>query len=290
MRIGVVGGGAIGLLLAGLLTEQSHDITLYVRGEKQKNEINQKGILCLPDKNTYSLRALLIDELEQEEIMFICVKQYDVENLLPKLQHSYTPLVFLQNGMSHIDALDGMDLSNSIIIGTCEHAARKVNATTVSHTGKGKLNLALFQGDQKDLKYLIKHVANTKFPIVLNSDWQRMLHNKLIINSVINPITAIFQVKNGALLSNPYLLHLAQSLCKEVSNELKLNNQEQWERVLDIIQKTSENDSSMKTDIANKRKTEIDGILGYLLQRNDSPRPLIDNYYQAIKALEWEWM
>ncbi|GGM20519.1 2-dehydropantoate 2-reductase [Paraliobacillus quinghaiensis] len=288
MKIGVVGGGAIGLLLAGLLTEQSHDVTLYVRNEVQKNQINQKGIICLPEENTYNPRALLIDELEQEELIFICVKQYDVEKLLPKLEHSCSTLVFLQNGMSHIDALDHFDYSNTIIIGTCEHAARKVNATTVRYTGEGKLNLALFKGDQKDFEHLNNHVSDNKFPIVLTGNWRHMLHNKLIINSVINPITAVFQVKNGALLSNPHLLYLAQSLCKEVANELKLNEQEQWERIRGIIEKTTENDSSMKTDIENNRKTEIDGILGYLLQHSDNPKPLINNYYHAIKALEME--
>ncbi len=42
MKIGIIGGGSIGLLLAGRLGKQ-HEVTLFTRTESQADRINRAG-------------------------------------------------------------------------------------------------------------------------------------------------------------------------------------------------------------------------------------------------------
>src|SRR5699024_11364265 len=86
---------------------------------------------------------------------------------------------------------------------------------------------------------------NISFPVRFCSSWKILLKEKLIVNAVINPLTALFNVKNGVILSNKYLYDIAEKLCFEAAESLNLDFEENWHRVQTIAKKTSENISSM---------------------------------------------
>lgn len=285
MEIGIVGGGAIGLLLATKLANQ-HDVTIYVKSNEQKQAINNDGVCCLPKQDTYSIHAELLEACQLDEIIFICVKQYDLVTVMDHLKQRSSILVFLQNGMAHVNMLEEMNVTNPIFIGTCEHAARREDHRTVTNTGEGKINLAIYQGDESLLKKYGQLLSNQYFPIECKNDWKNLLLEKLIINSVINPITAVHHVRNGALLFNSDLATIALALTNEVASALGMDPDQQWERVQTIVALTEGNDSSMKADLDHGRKTEIDGILGYVKAHATRPTPLIDLYASAIKEQE----
>src|SRR5690606_69523 len=90
---------------------------------------------------------------------------------------------------------------------------------------------------------------------------------KLVANAVINPLTAIFQVTNGTLLTNDYLFKLMRNLFHETVRVLELEEQKLWDYVVTICKQTAKNQSSMLRDIQAKRRTEIDAISGYIIER-----------------------
>ncbi|CQR47802.1 putative 2-dehydropantoate 2-reductase [Paraliobacillus sp. PM-2] len=286
MEIGVIGGGSIGLLLASLLDRSGHQSTLFVRRKEQMHEINRNGILCLPDHTCSWVRAEQIDDLRQMDLYIVCVKQYDLCSIINQLNTFDGSVIYIQNGMGHIDLLNGATCDQTILLGTCEHGAKRQNERTVTHTGKGKINLSLFRGEQALLQKWTNSLNSDIFPLKPCCDWEVMLIDKLLINIVVNPITAIYQVKNGELLTNQYLHTLAKLVCSEASDALGQDETKQWVRIVNIIETTKENDSSMKEDITNYRKTEIEGILGYVLKRIDQKSSLIHFLYLSIKALE----
>lgn len=288
MRIGVIGGGSIGLFIAAKMSEQQHEVTLYVRSKKQAQIIQDQQVRCLPDSKQYQVKAKQFNENTYvgDELVFICVKQYDLEDILDKFHNFSGVLIFLQNGMGHIDLIKHHNLVNQIFIGTCEHAARKEDEATVAHTGVGKINLSLYQGEASLLKKYSQHLSRLNFKIEIKEDWYHLLLDKLIINGVINPITAVHQIKNGGILTNSYLNEIAFDLTKEIAQALSMDPDKQWARVQEIAERTKGNDSSMKVDVELGRRTEIDGILGYVQKHAATPAPLVEYYYQSIKALE----
>lgn len=285
VKIGVVGGGSIGLLVARYLCTE-HDVTLYVRRTKQKQKLNDHGLFLSNYTIPCKVKALLTNELKEEDCVIICVKQPEITSVISILTRltKHTSIIFLQNGMGHIDLIK--ILAQPVYIGIVTHGALRKSDHIVTHTGKGLIKLANFSGNDEQLSKLIQKLNNENFPFQIEANWQKVLAEKLVINAVINPLTAIFEVPNGDILHNPYLLHLAKELCEEACSVLQLDFIDQWNHVKTVTTHTKENVSSMWKDLKDHRKTENEAISGYLVNRSTIPIPYTTFVYNSMKALE----
>jgi 2-dehydropantoate 2-reductase len=295
MKIGIIGAGSIGLLLASYLSK-AFSITLYTRTTEQAKEINDHGLYLLKgaEKFKSDIFALpIINWTGTEDLTIVAVKQYQLDSLLRKLNeaNSHQALLFLQNGMRHLELLAKLQ-SENIFVGSIEHGAQKLNANTVRHNGEGKINVAVFRGESTKLVDFAKKVPET-FPINIKDDYYKILVNKLIINAVINPLTALLRVKNGELIDNPFYYTALSNLFSEIAYILEIDQPENLQKqLINICEKTADNYSSMLKDVEAKRKTEVDAILGYLLaeaKRQEKKAPLVESYYSLIKGKEENW-
>jgi 2-dehydropantoate 2-reductase len=121
---------------------------------------------------------------------------------------------------------------------------------------------------------------------------------KLAINAVINPATALHNVNNGGLLSDT-LRDEAMLACNEVADILRsIGDAALADQVHDIVtrvaRETAANTSSMRADVMAGRGTEVEAILGYLLEylkaQAQAPvaTPLLDNWLQRLRNYEQE--
>lgn len=106
---------------------------------------------------------------------------------------------------------------------------------------------------------------------------------KLSANAVMNPMTALLNVPNGALLENPSLSMVQRMLLAEISLVLRglpelegipnvhrrFSAQRLEQFVLGVITRTAENSSSMREDVRHSKMTEIDFINGYIIGRGE---------------------
>ncbi|MGG3562020.1 2-dehydropantoate 2-reductase [Neobacillus rhizosphaerae] len=293
MKVGVIGAGSIGLLFASYISKV-FDVTIYSRTKDQAYQINENGILMRKKAvvKQSSVKALPISAWKgTEDFTIVTVKQYQLSAVLEVIKHlSILPnnLLFLQNGMGHIKLLEEIKGIN-LFVGTVEHGALKENAFTVSHNGEGATNVALFKGDFSFLQSFATGVPSD-FPIHVQEDYYSMLMNKLIVNAVINPLTSILHVKNGELIQNKYFFRVLTNLFDEISFILNLDHPEEHLRqVIEICKKTAENRSSMLKDIEANRLTEVDAILGFILEeanKQEKQAPLLENVYHFIKGKE----
>jgi len=117
-----------------------------------------------------------------------------------------------------------------------------------------------------------------------------MLTRKFIVNCVINPLTAILKVPNGELLTNQHYFQLFNTLFNEISVILQLENDDAYyENLVGVCRNTDINRSSMLKDLEENRPTEIDAILGYILQEainKNLEAPLVHTFYHLIKGSE----
>lgn len=275
----------MGLLISSYLCEH-HDVTIYVRNTIQKERLNDNGLHLVGFKKSLPVRALLLEEIRKAECYIICVKQHHIKHILQFLNQvdQHTPLFFLQNGMGHLRHIDHMN--NPLLVGVVEHGALREGANTVRHTGKGSIKVAAYNVSNERLFTLIKQLHRDEFPIENMVDWNRLLAEKLIINAVINPLTALFDVTNGQIITNPYIRTLARKLCQEASFTLELNDELQWKRIQKIAHQTKRNISSMLMDIRKGQETENEAISGYLIKSCQEDLPYTSFVYNSIKALE----
>jgi 2-dehydropantoate 2-reductase len=294
MNIGIIGAGSIGLLFASYLSK-AFSITLYTRTIEQAEEINQNGILLQKGEiqSRIKVKAFPLSMWKgTEELSIIAVKQYQLRPIieyLTKLDCIPKNLLFLQNGMSHLTLLEKVDAA-AILVGSVEHGASKINSYSVSHNGEGAVNIAAFKGKSSALSEFAEACAEIHFPITIKEDYYQMLVNKLIANAVINPLTALLQVKNGELISNTFYFSAVKKLFLEISSILNLEDPiKKFRDIINICKKTGDNQSSMLKDVKAGRKTEIDSILGFLLDeaaKQQKTAVNIETYYLLLKGKE----
>lgn len=106
---------------------------------------------------------------------------------------------------------------------------------------------------------------------------------KLSANAILNPITALLDVPNGALLHNSSLSMVQRMLLAELSLVIRglpelegipnvhqrFSAQRLEHYVLGIISRTAQNSSSMREDFRRAKQTEIDFINGYIIRRGE---------------------
>ncbi|PLR80982.1 MULTISPECIES: 2-dehydropantoate 2-reductase [Bacillus] len=294
MKIGIIGAGSIGLLF-GYYLQSYHHVTIYTNSVEQAEAIRAAKLSCVKNgqPDSVPIEALPFSSWNgEDELTVIAVKAYQLPAVLEqiKLKSSNSgSFLFLQNGMGHLRWLDELSAEN-IYAGSVEHGAYRTGQASVNHTGTGVTKVAVFKGSDFLLRKMIAPLSG-EFPFVLEDNVEKMLISKLIVNAVINPLTAVLNVRNGQLIENPYYYRLLQKMFSEIKAILDLHDADShYQNVLRICNKTASNYSSMLTDIKNGRMTEIDSILGYIVaeaERKKIEAPLVDAFFQCIKGKEY---
>ena len=102
----------------------------------------------------------------------------------------------------------------------------------------------------------------------VSPDIKDRIWKKLIVNCVMNPLTTIFNVRNGELAKCPDLIKSIVHELILVANKEGLNYSEKevFENIMNIIKASKLNKSSMLQDIIKGRKTEIDFLNGAVVE------------------------
>ncbi|GAB1149332.1 ketopantoate reductase family protein [Shewanella sp. JL219SE-S6] len=301
MQIGILGIGAIGQLLAqqlaaaGLepwLLPRANTPSLAEQGEKQVYTLElgdqslQTSFLCLAQDSS---------KLKQLELLLVTVKAYQVEAalepLLPKL-HPDCRILLLHNGLGPHQSLAAKLNGRPLSLGTTSQGALKLSSNHIRQTGSGLTQIGDLIG--APMPEAMKTVLLNAIP---GSQWSdtilEALWQKLAVNAVINPLTAIHRVNNGALAAPEF----EGTICAILDELLQVAKQESialtfdtlHTRVKEVIRLTAANYSSMYQDLKHGRKTEIDYINGYLQQRAEQyglTLPINSELLAQIKALE----
>ena len=296
VKIAIIGGGSLGLLFTHYLNE-FHQICLYVRSKEQEYTLSSKGIMFEKNgqKSVHFVNTANFSEWEgKEDLTILAVKQYHLPDILKKMAE-VTPnykgsFLFLQNGMGHLKWLDTIQ-ANNVYVGSVEHGAKKESLNHVIHTGSGITRIAIFKGHSINIINKIANQFIDRFPFTVEKDYESMLVKKLIVNSCINPLTAVLNVRNGELLDNPHYNKLFKNMFKEISSILYMDDKDKtFSHLESICRKTAANRSSMLQDLDGNRPTEVEAILGYVLEKAGEKgvyAPLTEFFYESIKGKEY---
>lgn len=279
--VAIIGMGAIGKLLSyGILLsknncyfiddrENSPDKVSFnaIHSSKQENiTIHKLRKNCVPDI------VILTTKTYQTKIAISKISTYIPKNI---------PFVILQNGMGNDEMVKSI-LPNPIFLASTTIGAFK-EQDKVFHTGEG----IVFYDNALDLSFL----STDLIPWKASSDINKQLLIKLAINSVINPITSLNNIKNGEILNildNVYpLIHEIYCIIKyhiaDITEDALRNI------IINVAKATSNNYSSMHEDLKYGRQTEIESILGYLIKEAEKQNcccQQITQLYKKIRA--WE--
>ncbi|MGR5407941.1 2-dehydropantoate 2-reductase [Vibrio sp. PNB22_8_1] len=293
MNILILGPGAVGSLWATKFKLVGHHVSLW--GRTSESELS----LQLDDAplTTYSNQS--ITSVQEADLILITVKAWQVESaiepLLPYISED-TIVMLMHNGMGTAPLIEAKLANNPIVIATTTHGAYKPSKQQVLHTGHGYTQLGGFNAKGAQCDFLAE-VMNHALPEVhWNPNINGALWTKLAINCAINPLTAIHQCKNGELAANEFAIELANITHElvEVMNKekIKVDFDALHATIMQVVNATAANYSSMRQDVFHRRRTEIDFITGYLLQTTEKHQistPENTKLYQRIKQIEQSW-
>lgn len=123
------------------------------------------------------------------------------------------------------------------------------------------------------------------------NDIKGEIFTKLLANAIINPLTAILKCKNGELKNHPECMILIEGLLEEILSiaqqenvRLTTMNNNPKQHVLNVIEGTKYNTSSMLNDLLTNKRTEIDSLNGALLRLKKTKYN--EMIYYLIKTME----
>jgi 2-dehydropantoate 2-reductase len=295
MKVSVIGGGAIGLLLAYYLKGNKHDPIIYTRTSEQAEHLNQYGIIYRNPSGSEQMAEVQAVPVEKysgtESHCIVTVKQTSIPELsfLKDKGLQEISYLFLQNGITHIKFLENLP-QKKLTVGVVEHGAVKEGFSSVNHLGAGRIKLSSFKGNSQTEWSMI--LRNAAFPVCVEEDWEKMLYEKLIMNAAINPVTAMLRIPNGKLVENEHARSIMKKLFEETIIVLEMNDKRDdlWKELLALCRNTSLNRSSMLKSVESGMQTEIDSITGEIIMRAKKrgiqiPCSLL--IYEAVKALDW---
>ncbi|WP_157811961.1 2-dehydropantoate 2-reductase [Alteribacter populi] len=295
MTIGIIGSGSIGLLLASYLQLADHEVKLFTQRKQQADVIQKEGIHLLQDQRSIHLHTRIQANSFLEwnpgkwDCVFIAVKQYQLDHVLSVLSRTVLscPVILVLNGMGHVEKAERYLGNTPLYASVVTHGAKRITDNQVRHTGVGECKIGSLKGMNGELDSVIYRLDQAGFTAKSEVDITRWMREKLVVNAVINPLTALYRVENGALLSNEFYYENAKAVYIEIKNVI--TPVPRWEQVEDIIRKTSKNHSSMYEDIRLKRRTEIDAITGYILDKGEEQGhklPIVSFLHESVKGLE----
>ncbi|WP_312114019.1 ketopantoate reductase family protein [Brevibacillus reuszeri] len=294
----VVGGGSVGLLYAARLALAGQTVTVVTRSSLQANQLAQNGISYTQLDG--ELRLVPIDAcpieqgLPEADLYLLTVKQTDLPAILPALRrlNSTARIIALQNGMGHHELLHDVLSEGRSFFAINTEGARRLSGTEVVHTGSGVLRVGPWEnGSNSDpvIQSFVEWATSVGIQAVLEKSIKPYAWRKLMANSLINPLTALFEIPNGALLDNPHTEKLMRELFQEASAVAEYAGQKlgetDWQEIVAICRNTSRNLSSMLQDVKRHKQTEVESINGYIVKLGKLagiPTPLHETLFRVI--------
>jgi 2-dehydropantoate 2-reductase len=270
VRFVVFGAGALGSLFGGILSEQ-HDVVLVGRREHME-AIERRG-LRISGRTVMVVKprtATVIPPGEIPDCVFITTKAYDTEAAVEALKplHPSSLFVSLQNGLGNAEILSHRVARSAA--GVTDHGVTFVGPGHVHHAGEGPTILGGIKGVRRaEVDDVARALSDCGIASTTTERIDREIWAKVVVNSAINPLTALVGQSNGVLLERPFLAALALSVVKEGVSVAKaagmdLDEAHMLRRFTAVVEGTAGNRSSMLQDVERGRRTEVDAINGAL--------------------------
>ena len=321
-RIAVLGAGAIGSVVGGMLTRAGHDVTLIDQWPEHVEAMRAKGLHLSGTIGdlTVPVKALHMNELssvtEPFDAVFVAVKSYDTEwataMALPYLREPGGVVVDFQNGINddRVAQVAGRHRALGCVITI---SAGMYEPGHAMRTDTGSIGFKIGEHDgvdtprARELATILSAVAETKVtPNLWGERW-----SKLAINCMANPLSGLTGLGTLDVRTDPEIsavgVHLgaeAIAVGRGVGHEVEPIYGIPTQRYLDayaghglaelladiaaIARARGGGQPSLLQDVIKRRRTEIDYLNGYVCRegaRVGVKTPFNDAVVAAVRAL-----
>jgi 2-dehydropantoate 2-reductase len=289
----IVGTGALATLFAARLSAAGVSVTMLGSWPEGLAALRVKGARVVGEENAFMVKATH-DPLECKGLRFalVLVKTWQTGHVAHQLQICLPGnglALTLQNGLGNDMLLADHLGPQRVVQGVTTLGATLIEPGLVQLGGEGPISVE----SHPKLFPLIEMIQKAGFQINEVNNVSSLVWGKLVVSSVINPLTALLRIQNGELLQNSFSRDWMKELASEtarVANALGeiLPFQDPEEAAKEVAQQTEMNQSSMLQDVLRGAPTEIDAINGAIVrlaELNKLEAPFNKMIWSLVKAI-----
>lgn len=265
----VLGAGSLGSLWACRLARSGQTVRLILRNEERLQAYRVAGGLTLIEQgapDTFAIDAEGPEAQTPIKRLLVACKAYDAALAVAALKHRLnddSEVILLQNGLGSQDEVAAQVGQARCILASSTEGAFRQHDWQVVFAGHGFTWL----GDplRPQPPDWLGALSASGIAHEWTADITTRLWRKLALNCAINPLTVLYDCRNGELQSHHCEVAI---LCAELAHLLEhcgqpAAAQDLHSEVERVIQATAANFSSMHQDVSQRRRTEIHYLLGH---------------------------
>ena len=289
----IFGCGAMACFFAARLVSCGIETVLTDEWTEGLRVIQKKGITLETknQNNTYPIKILIPDEKSGFfKHALVLLKSWQTGWAAESLSQRLEPdgcVLTLQNGLGNDSALKKLWNENKVLSGITTLGATQLSPGFIRAFEDGSISLENKPASEEFMNLFLQ----AGLPCKIEKDIESLVWGKLLINAVINPLTALMDQPNGWLMENPQADEMMEPVIQEITNltnhlGISLPFDDPLSEIKKVSKNTSPNSSSMLQDLRRQAPTEIDQINGAIARlgiKNGIPTPVNQTLTSLVK-------
>lgn len=302
-KIAVVGVGGVGGYLAGMLIPKYPHVTLAARG-KRGESIRNNGLIVHSDYHgeIVARPEKVVEEtrvLEPQDIIFLCVKNYSLEQACTELENAVTEdtvIIPVMNGADPGERTRSFLKKGTVIDSLIYIVAFANQDCSVTQQGDfASLRIGIKDADENEkekISEVSKLLQGADIDHEVSADIECDIWRKYILNCAYNVLTAFYDNNIGQLRSDPKKDKEYEQLVYEAYDvAVKKGVQVTKEHADAIVRRFREElkdnaTSSLQRDVKAGKPTELETFSGYLVREAEKlgvAVPVSARMYEGLK-------
>lgn len=321
MKIGLLGAGSLGTIIGALIFKAGYNIDLIDVNKEHIDAINQKGATITGFINeTIPVTALHPSEIsEKYDVIFLLTKQvYTKEALEPILPflHEKSVVCTLQNGVpeENVAKIVGLERTVGGAVGfgaTWKGAGVSELTSDLEAVKNYAFDIGELTGEITERILLIKDILESVGHCEVLTNIQGVKWSKVLMNATFSGMSAALGCTFGEVLYNSDAMNSLANIADETIKVARAHNiklVEMQGKDFELLELESQTDipmkmpfyhevwgrhvnltASMLQDLEKGRRSEIDFINGYVVQKGKEaniPTPFNELVRKLVKRAE----
>jgi 2-dehydropantoate 2-reductase len=318
MRFAIVGAGAIGAFLGAMLARAGEDVTLVARGSHLR-AMQEHGVRVRGEIGDFQVNAKATDDpktVGEVDSLILTLKTHSVPAIAASLRPligSHTSVVTAQNGFpwwyfyrhggewegTHIESVDprrviSQNIDAAHVVGCVVYPSTEiVEPGIVFHHEGTRFAIGEPDGSKSErCRRIADSLINAGLRCPIRSNIRHDIWVKLMGNVAYNPISALTRATLIEIVQCDDTRRLAAAIMSEadsVASKLGIEIGVSIEQRLEGAERVGHHKTSMLQDIEAGKPTELDAIVGAVIELGDKLGLSLPNtraVYACVKLLE----
>lgn len=304
-NIAVIGLGGVGGYVGGMLADTYPHVSFVARGERG-NVLRQRGLILHSDyrgERTVHPERIVESaaELGPQDYIFICVKNYSLEDVCQTLGHCVTPetvIVPVMNGADPGDRTRRYLKTGTVVDSLIYIVAFANKDYSITQQGSfANVYVGIRDADQtqeEKIQTVCRLLNNAGVDCQADKDIEAAIWRKYILNCAYNVTTAYYNNTIGELRKDSrkaaeYEALVAEAFQVARARQVHVTSADKDAILHRFYHELADNaTSSLQRDVVAGHQTELETFSGYIVReahRLHVPVPVSQHMYEGLKRL-----